>query len=110
MVTLIPDRVQFSIFFDHFIKLLDIAGGNIPVMMVLNSKLNYKCISCAYQQEILTLTLMEDGTLSRKSNAYTVRRQSRLQPTSRIAEILFVIVCNCNVKKEIKLPYWAEKP
>jgi hypothetical protein len=47
--------------------------------------------------------LMEDGTVSRISNAYSLRQGRRLPPTSEVEELQFVIVHN--VKKEIKPPH-----
>jgi hypothetical protein len=35
--------------------------------------------------------LMEDGTISRISNAYSLRQRRRLPPTSEVKELQFVI-------------------
>jgi hypothetical protein len=45
--------------------------------------------------------LMEDGTVSRISNAYSLRRGRKQPPTSKVEE-LQLYNCNCNVKEEIK--------
>jgi hypothetical protein len=49
--------------------------------------------------------LMEDGTIWRISDAYSLRRGRRQPPTSEVKELQFVIVIVCNVKKEIKPPH-----
>jgi hypothetical protein len=36
--------------------------------------------------------LMEDGTISRISNAYSARQGRRLPPSSEVEELLFIIV------------------
>jgi hypothetical protein len=36
--------------------------------------------------------LMEDGTVSRISNAYSLRRRRRQPPTSEVEELQFIIV------------------
>jgi hypothetical protein len=53
--------------------------------------------------------LMEDGTVSRISNAYSLRQGRRQPPTSEVEELQCIIVHNCNVKKEIKPPHWGGK-
>jgi hypothetical protein len=35
---------------------------------------------------------MEDGTISRRNNAYSLRQGRRLPPTSEVGELQFVIV------------------
>jgi hypothetical protein len=53
--------------------------------------------------------LMEAGTISRISNAYSLRGGRRLPPTSEVKELQFVIVNVCNAKKKIKPPQWGGK-
>jgi hypothetical protein len=50
--------------------------------------------------------LMEFGTVSRISNAYSLRQGRRQPPT---LEVDAMYNCNCNVKKEIKPPHWGGK-
>jgi hypothetical protein len=52
---------------------------------------------------------MEDGTVSRISNSYSLRQGRRQPPTSEVKELQFIHNCNCNVKKEIKPPTGVEK-
>jgi hypothetical protein len=51
---------------------------------------------------------MEDGTVSRISNAYSLRQGRRQPPTSEVKELQFMIAIVCNVKKEIKPPHSGE--
>jgi hypothetical protein len=53
--------------------------------------------------------LMEDGTVSCISIAYSLRQGRRLPPTSEVEELQFVIVGNYSVKKELKPSQWGEK-
>jgi hypothetical protein len=42
--------------------------------------------------ELVAEDVMKDGTVSRISNAYSLRRGRRLPPTSEVEELHFVIV------------------
>jgi hypothetical protein len=46
----------------------------------------------AGNHQLVAEDLMEDGTISRKSNAYSLRRGRRLPPTSEVEELQFVTV------------------
>jgi hypothetical protein len=50
--------------------------------------------------------LMEDGTISRISNAYSLRRGRRLPPTSEVKELQFVIVIR---RRKLNHPTGVEK-
>jgi hypothetical protein len=42
--------------------------------------------------QLVAEDLTEDGTLSRISDAYSIRRENRLPPSSEVEELQFVIV------------------
>jgi hypothetical protein len=57
---------------------------------------------------IVAEDLMEDGAISRISNAHSLRQGRRL-PTNIGSRRIAICSCNCNVKKEIKPPHWGGK-
>jgi hypothetical protein len=61
----------------------------------------------AGNHQLVAEDLMEDGTISRISDAYSLWRGRRLHTTNIGSQR--IAICNCNVKKEIKPPHWGGK-
>jgi hypothetical protein len=62
----------------------------------------------AGNHQLVAEDLMEDGTVNRISNAYSLGQGRRLPPTSEVEELQFVIVIVMG-RRKTKPPLWGGK-